>query len=80
MARQAVPESLDTIVTLESKFLHLHTTATPRFINDMSAFLKKCSHYDPLSIREWNSMDDEERKRAWAIRQGIGNIGPLAGM
>ena len=71
MTRQDVRNWLDTMISLELKYIHLNTTATPRFVEVMSAFLKKCSHYDLLSHQEWNRMDNEERERAWAIRQGI---------
>jgi len=74
MTRQNVRDWLDTMVTLELKYLHLHTTATPRFVNVMSAFLKKCNYYDLLSNQEWSRMDDEERARAWTLRQGIGAL------
>ena len=71
MTRQDVRNWLDIMISLELKYIHLNTTATPRFVEVMSAFLKKCSHYDLLSHQEWNRMDNEERERAWAIRQGI---------
>jgi hypothetical protein len=71
MTRQDVRDWLDTMVTLELKYVHLNTNPIPRFAEVMSAFLKKCDYYDLLSNREWNSMDDEGRKRAWAIGQDI---------
>jgi hypothetical protein len=49
MTRQDFRDWLDTTVTVESEYLHLHTTATPRLVNVMTAKLKKCKYYDLLS-------------------------------
>lgn len=71
MTRQDVRNWLDTMISAELKYIHLNTSPIPRFSSVMSAFLKKCNHYDLLSNQEWNRLDDEERKRHWAIRQGL---------
>ena len=45
MTRQDVREWLETMITIELKYLHLRATPISRFVDVMSAFLKKYSNF-----------------------------------